>query len=139
MEAKMRPGPGAFAIAEFDGEAPFESEIPNIVLLPVVVPDRPAGASARKMQKKPAAAESDVLPPARNDMYKLELYKSRHKIGLRRTTGDKRQFYQFGSMTYAFDDLIVVGNGMIKSLAEGSLLEENVAARVAVRLAKMSV
>ena len=58
--AKMSEGPGAFALAQFGDEEPFESEIPNLFLLAKADPSapsykRPAAAAGKRIKKRPAA------------------------------------------------------------------------------------
>jgi hypothetical protein len=60
VSAKMLEGDKGFLLAVFDGEAPVETEVPNMVLLPTVfkrpaAKKRPAAASKTKSKKKVAA------------------------------------------------------------------------------------
>ena len=123
MKAKMHPGPSGFAVAQFGEEPSFESEIPNLVLL---------GESKAAVMKKPAAG-----PAGGGAAYKLEKYRGPGKVGVRRNFGDKKQIGQFGGKNWPFDDLVGVGEKVVGALADGTLEEEHVAARVALLLAKL--
>ena len=50
LDARMSPGPRGFAFACYEGEEPFESEVPNILL------DVDKHASAKSCTKRPSLA-----------------------------------------------------------------------------------
>lgn len=64
--ASMRPGPNAFALAQFAGEPERETECPNLLLSMPPPTKRPAAAPKPVVRKRPAAGTDvgDAAPPA---------------------------------------------------------------------------
>lgn len=153
VAAIMVAGPNGFARAVFPGEAPVETEMPNLLLGSVL--KRPAAASREKQEKeaKDAKQEKEVEEETEQaeekegeeegeeererdpvHRYTILYYKNGGRLAMRRTTGDKKQIFSIGCKGVPRDQVQRWFEEAKKMLQAGTLAEEAAQAWILERL-----
>lgn len=79
-----------------------------------------ASAGGPEVARQPGGA---VGAPAAY-LYKKEAYRTRHKVGIRRKNGDKKQIFTIGNEDWQYERLLVFADSIILELEAGRLSEE---------------